>query len=292
MPPIRPLAGHASSPSRRGLTDAAAGPMRVCTWNIHAWGDAAGRSRVQDVIDVLRTVDADVVVLNEVLSPGGPLLRVAQALDKDVFYGPAAYGGNAVLAPRGSLAQSVPLVVPGGEARNAVVVDVGATGIGVVGVHLDDRREAVRCAQLRTLFDRITGLGPHVVAGDLNAIDPEDHPLARRAEIEAARARHRLEPSMNDVVTMLRDAGYVDAARAGGHRGPLPEALQRTCWAGTRVDHVWLDARLAPRATVISVEVVETDASDHQPVVVTIDVGARSWSTSSATASSPPARGA
>ena len=172
MPPIRPLAGHASSPSRRGLTDAAAGPMRVCTWNIHAWGDAAGRSRVQDVIDVLRTVDADVVVLNEVLSPGGPLLRVAQALDKDVFYGPAAYGGNAVLAPRGSLAQSVPLVVPGGEARNAVVVDVGATGIGVVGVHLDDRREAVRCAQLRTLFDRITGLGPHVVAGDLNAIDP------------------------------------------------------------------------------------------------------------------------
>ena len=272
--PIRPHPAHASSSFRRGLSDAPAGPMRVCTWNIHAWGDAAGRSRVQDVIAVLRTVGADVVVLNEVLSPGGPLLRVAQALDKDVFYGPAAYGGNAVLAPRGSLAQSLALVVPGGEARNAVVVDVGDTGISVVGVHLDDRHEAVRCAQLRTLFESIKGLGPHVVAGDLNAVDPEDHPPARRAEIEAARARHRLEPSMNDVVAMLRDAGYLDAARAGGQRGPLPEALQRTCWAGTRVDHVWLDARLAPRATVVSVEVVETDASDHQPVVVTIDVGA------------------
>jgi endonuclease/exonuclease/phosphatase family metal-dependent hydrolase len=245
--------------------------MRICTWNIHAWGDAAGRGRVDDVIDVLHDLNADVVALNEVLSAGGALLRLASVLDKDVWFGPAGFGGNAVLAPRGSTGRSVALVVRGGEARSAVVVQL-ASGISVVGVHLDHRRETVRCAQLRRLLDDILGLGPHVVAGDLNAIDPDDSPAERFEEIERVRARHGLEPSSSDVVSALRSAGYVDAARARGEVGPLPEALRSSCHAGTRVDHVWLDAALAKRAAVVAVAVPDVDASDHRPVVVDLEL--------------------
>ena len=240
--------------------------MRICTWNIHAWGDAAGRSRVDDVIGVLAGLQADVVVLNEVLSPGGPLLRLSRHLDRDVFFGPAAFGGNAVLAPRGATARSVTLAVKGGEVRNALVVDVG--DVVVVAVHLDHRRESVRCAQLRVLWDALAAPGPHLLVGDLNAIDPLDLPLPRYREVAAMRARHGHEAPRDDVVRLLRAAGYVDTARIGAAPGPLPERLQRTCWAGTRVDHVWLDRALSPRITGSAIHIVDSDASDHEPVVV------------------------
>jgi endonuclease/exonuclease/phosphatase family metal-dependent hydrolase len=240
--------------------------MRICTWNIHAWGDAAGRSRVDDVIAVLAGLQADVVVLNEVVSPGGPLIRLSQALDRAVFFGAAAFGGNAVLAKAGSSARAITLSVRGGEARNALVVDVG--GVVVVGVHLDHRHEDVRCEQLRVLIGGLSGVGPHAIVGDLNAIDPADYPPSRLAEVAAMRARHRHEAPRADVVTLLREAGYVDSARVVAPAGPLPERLGRTCWAGTRIDHVWLDAGLAAAATVKDIRVIDSDASDHAPVVV------------------------
>jgi len=239
--------------------------------NIHAWGDAEGRSRVDDVIAVLADIHADVVVLNEVLSPSGPLTRLAQRLGKEAFFGPAAFGGNAVLAPAGAQARAVTLSVRGGEARNALVVNVG--DVTVVGVHLDHRLEDVRCAQLRVLLAELSGIGPHAIVGDLNALALDDYPEARMAEIAAMRARYGHEVARADVVTHLRDAGYVDSARVGVAPGPLPERLWRTCWTGTRIDHIWLSADLARTAAVDSIRVIDSDASDHVPVVVDLKPG-------------------
>lgn len=242
--------------------------MRIGTFNVHGWGDSAGRSRVDELIAVVAATRCDVLVLNEVISPGGPLLRLADALNLQAFFGAAGYGGNAVLAPRGSTARTVRLQVPGSEARSAVIVDL-VGGFHVVGVHLDYRREALRLEQLQLLLAELAGLGPHVVAGDLNAMDLRDHPPDEQAAIIAHRARSGWEPAAEDVVRRLRGAGYVDTARFDVEvDAPLPPERRSTCWVGTRIDHIWLDPRLARTARVVAVDVIDTDVSDHRPVMV------------------------
>jgi exonuclease III len=111
-----------------------------------------------------------------------------------------------------------------------------------------------------------------VLAGDLNAVRAADYPPERWRDIVARRAAYGREAPSVDVVHALDARGFVDCARGRpAHEGPLaplPEALQQTCWVGTRVDMVWLDAAAHAAFACTEVRVVETDVSDHRPVVV------------------------
>lgn len=254
--------------------------MRFCTFNVHAWCDASGRRRVNETIDLLAHTRADVLVLNEVVSHDDPALgQVAAALGMQASFAPAAWGGNAVLTRERQVgARRLVLHASDAEARSAAIVEV-ATPIGpvvVIGTHLDHRREAVRLRQVQVLLDALEEADcPHVIAGDLNALRTSDYPPETLAAIVARRSRSAHEPASDDVVHRLDAAGYVDAVRlahAVDLRRPLPSSLRSTCWTGTRVDYVWLDRRLAERVRGTAAEVVQTDVSDHLPVVVEIEL--------------------
>lgn len=250
--------------------------VRFCTFNVHAWCDASGRRRVAETIDVLARTRADVVVLNEVLSHDDhALAQVAAGLGMRASFAPAAWGGNAVLTRTDQVAtRRLVLDDAHGEARSAALVEI-ATPIGplvVVGTHLDHRREAVRLRQVQLLLDVLAVVDtPHMIAGDFNALRTSDYPPERLAAITARRRRSAHEPPSDDVVRHLDAAGYVDAVRlahAADLQRPLPLSLRSTCWAGTRVDYVWLDRRLVARVRKAAAKVVKTDVSDHLPVVV------------------------
>jgi endonuclease/exonuclease/phosphatase family metal-dependent hydrolase len=254
--------------------------VRFCTFNVHAWCDASGRRRVDETIEVLARARADVVVLNEVLSHDDQALGlVAAALDMQSTFAPAAWGGNAVLTRAGPIgARRLVLHAADGEARSAVLVEV-ASPIGplvVIGTHLDHRREAVRVRQVELLLEAVADVqAPHVIAGDFNAMRTSDYPPEVLAAIAARRRRSAYELPSDDVVHRLDAAGYVDAVRlahAVDPQRPLPSSSRSTCWAGTRVDYVWLDRALAARVRGATAEVVQTDVSDHLPVVVEVQL--------------------
>jgi endonuclease/exonuclease/phosphatase family metal-dependent hydrolase len=256
--------------------------LRVCTFNVHGFGDAQGRSRLQETIAVLGALACDVLVLNEVLAFNGALERLADALGMHASYGAAGYGGNAILLREKPRAvENVPLTVHGRELRTALCAElIGPAGpLVIAATHLDDRSEDARCAQLTVLRAHLSRAStPHVMAGDFNAVRTADYAPARLLEIAKLRAKNAREPPRDDVAFMMDGWGYVDAARLA-HAGdsaryaqslttPLPEGLAVTCWVGTRIDQVWLDARAAAQLTCAHARVVETDVSDHRPVVV------------------------
>lgn len=263
-------------------------PLRLCVWNVHSWRDRSGRTRVDDVIDVLRAADCDLVLLNE--APRGTVLsRVADTLAMNVAEAGALWAGNAVLARVPFIAaHKVPLQSRFGELRSAVVIDVdvgGAVGLPggaplrVVCTHLDHQREQCRLEQLAALQAWL-GDSADLIGGDFNALRLADYPADERAHIERRRAAAQIEPAADDVVDRLEALGFVDAARASpepdaddadGADGELPARLRTTCWAGTRVDYLWLGPRFARRVRVRRIEVLDVDVSDHRPVVVTLD---------------------
>ena len=256
--------------------------MRFCTLNVHLWSDAAGRSNVDRVIDVLRGLDCDVVALQEELREGAQLARVASALGLHHALGAEAWLGNALLAKRPLEAVEVaPLTVGYEEGRCALIatVRVDRGPLDVCALHLDPHDERTRLRQLARFSEAIARRDPaHLVLGDFNALRLSDYPDDALDAVRVARTRHDREEPRGDVIAQMDALGYVDllrlmrAATPGAYRDalltPLPDGARATCWAKTRIDYAWASPAALALRSLVRADIVETDASDHHAVVV------------------------
>lgn len=265
---FRPASGALGGPATRFE-----GVIRLATYNIH-WGMGAdGVHDLNRVVDVLRRIDADVVVLNEVdvyWRRSGNVhqaVHLAAATEYPHWYFAPAFTtwasgtwrrsqyGNLLLSrfPIVS-ARTVPLPNPlGREPRAALVAQlaVGERRLVVIGTHLG-LNKTERLAQTATLGDMAEAYArpacpfacaapPVVVLGDFNA-QPQS------AEIQ--------------LLTTAR-TGLVDvhllAAADDGDTFPYPEPL-------ARIDYIFISRQLAD--DVVSYGPVAAAGSDHLPVVL------------------------
>jgi endonuclease/exonuclease/phosphatase family metal-dependent hydrolase len=227
--------------------------LRIVSWNVHA-----GRTMpIQRVAQELVRVAPDIVLIQEIDvgtvrsgSTDQPQV-LADALAMPHAFA-AAYpfdGGFYGLALHARFPfqdVQVRFLDPTGAGEQRIALSawlcVGATTLRAVNVHLDNisRDSAARNAVESVQWVNTDLAAGAVLAGDFNA-DPTD-------------------PGPQGVVA----AGLVDVL---GRFDPRPTLLQR------RIDYVFADARLAAGVTAARVE--SSDASDHLPLVVDLEVPAR-----------------
>lgn len=230
--------------------------LRVASYNIKAGVD----SSLDEIAEVLREIDADVVALQEVDLgvPRSEGLDQTEVLAQALGYPHFAYAsarkrrggdfGVAVLS-RLPLAGAERIDLHGGlraQPRAALdaTVCVGGAPLRVVSVHADFVSSAAR-RDIRTLRDRVledVGLGV-IIAGDLNV-----KPHARGPD----------ELRALGLVDLL--AGIDDAPTFPGFPGPK------------RIDYFFADAPLAAENGHHGGGVIETRASDHFPIWVDVPI--------------------
>lgn len=230
----------------------AGGALRIVSYNVHMGYDVHGRFDPDAIAAVLRSTDADVLVLNEVdrgwlLEGGHDLLRMlAERTGTEAAFAPAAdeVWGNAILS-RLPLSDVTVTALPRGDAAMrrsliSAVIDVGGgESLAIVGTHLHHVPEEpdVRLLQARAVAAEVSRLRdrglPVAVLGDLNA--PADAP--------------ELEP-----------LAFLEDAVPGGQ--PTYPAHDPS----VRLDHVLITADLEASDPAIT----PTTASDHLPVSVTV----------------------
>ncbi|RYD14921.1 MAG: endonuclease [Lysobacteraceae bacterium] len=224
--------------------------LRIATWNMHAGVGLDGRFAPARIARVLEELDADIVALQEFGSRRAfdMLARLEQAAGARGIAMPtfSKFGcdfGNVVLSRLPVLASAcIDLACDRREPRNAVdlVVDAGAAGrLRVVATHLGLGR-AERESQL-TRLDAVLGEAgrePTVLLGDFNAW--RSRALAR---FEAAFGRARAPATFPS---------------------PFPLAA---------LDRILV----APAAVLLALDVhrsrIARIASDHLPLVATLDIG-------------------
>ncbi|NNU27946.1 endonuclease/exonuclease/phosphatase family protein [Isoptericola sediminis] len=240
------------------------GQLTVLSWNVHYGVSADPSVRLGEMAEVIRSSGADVVALQEVsrgwvVGGGADMLTfLAHETGLEHAFVPAADRrfGNALLwDPARVTASDVERVeLPYGEGpqdRSALAATfrpldtagpASTEQVRVVVTHLQHREEngATRRDQLETLVAAEPVDGPYLLAGDLNA-----------------------EPGWPEL-EVLADAGLVSAQDAAGDPAALtsPAAAPRY-----RVDWVFVSADL----TVTSFEVLDVVASDHRPLLVTVE---------------------
>ena len=219
--------------------------VRVLCWNVHGF-----RAGVGEATDVVTKLAPDVLLLQET-GPRGSLAGFVSALDLRVSVDPAAAFRrrvcNAVAARKPWTIEATHHVrFPAGSwwhPRGAAVADLGLgpARLRVISTHLGlDPVERNRHARdLLVEVDRYNG--PSVVGGDLNA-----HPHQYAAVLLAERLHDAWEPAIGT-----------------GHTYPAgsPEA---------RIDYVFVTGQLTVRDT----DVIETDASDHLPILAELELHA------------------
>ena len=245
--------------------------LRILSYNIRRGG--AGRE--EPLAAVIRSVNPDIVVLEEATRPD-VVERLARETGMDEW---SARAGKSLAFmsrhPVATFAARQPVI-----SRHAFLEIVPSTaGWRVFGVHLSAVHaawtERRRLFELRALLRAVaaSGKGPHVLIGDFNTVapgeifDPRRLPRRLRALVWLSGGHIR----WRTIATVLA-AGYVDSFRQlhpndVGYTLPTPDP------------HVRLDYAFVPGAFaqhVRSCEIVRTpevaQASDHFPLLVELDV--------------------
>lgn len=227
--------------------------VRIVSYNVHGCVGLDGRFRPDRIADVLASLDADIVALQEVedrrFAGGRVSAYLAERLRMDSHRGPTlrrgdADYGNLLLSRHDAIRLQIhDLSVPGREARGAIEAefDLGGHGVRMIATHFG-LTGAERSRQLRQLLPALDreGADVRVLAGDLN----EWRPIA---------GTHR---------SLRRVFGRGPRPRTFPARAPVL-ALDRICVAPRRVV-ARLEAVSSPIARV---------ASDHLPLSCELRLG-------------------
>ena len=246
--------------------------MRVLVYNIHAGKDAKGVDNLSRVADLIRTTNADIALLQEVdrgttRSGNTDQLRVLAGLTgfhaafgKTLDYQGGDYG--IAIFSRWPISSDtllrLPVVPPqersgsGYEPRGALRVVIQAPGapLIVLNTHIDASREDFyRRQEMATLLQLASGAINErrrsiLLGGDLNA-----------------------EPG-SAVMGMLEGSPLRDPWEGCGEGNALTYPADKPV---KRIDYLLLPADWK----CVSARVIETEASDHRPVLFVIQRGGR-----------------
>lgn len=262
--------------------------MRLMTYNILTGGLDAdmGDRRWPHLVEVIRSVQPDVLVLNECnyfeLNRFQRFHRMERALGMRGLFALAETGFHVAIFMRREVE-----VIEHGAASSVhhamleakLVLD--GMPITVVGVHLCPFGGQNRVAEAE-LLTRVAKPDEWVfIAGDMNAISRIDASRMKVDEWAARRQARHLFPGTREIDTramsVLEGAGLVDlGAAAGICKAPtaLTSLIPGHESYRVRIDYVFGSERVAAglrHAEVIQTEIAER-ASDHYPVWVDVEL--------------------
>jgi endonuclease/exonuclease/phosphatase family metal-dependent hydrolase len=237
-------------------------PLRVLVYNIHAGKDAAGTGNLDRVAEIVRSSRSDIVMLQEVdnrtrrsggvdqLSRLRELTGFHGVFGKTIDYDGGEYGIG--ILSRWPITSwrliQLPVEIADSavraryEARGALAARIAdpSGDIRVVNTHLDaSRSDSNRVQQANALIffaNAQQDSGFTILGGDLNS-----EPTSRVAELLATNGWKDL---------------YKDCGSASGFSFPANEPVKR-------IDYLYIKGRVSCK----SAAVLDTQASDHRPVL-------------------------
>lgn len=257
-------------------------PLEIATFNINGV-----RSRLQNLLEWLEKEAPDIVCLQELKATDAEFPREElRALGYGaVCHGQRSWNGVAILA-KGKDPIEVRRGLPGDEGdTQSRYLEAAAHGVLVACLYLPNGnpQPGPKFKYKLAWFDRLLahatalyGCGhPVVLVGDFNVVPTDFDIYNTRSWLKNA----LLQPEGRARFQHLLDQGWLDALR---RRFPAERVYTfwdyfRRHWetnSGLRIDHLLLNAELAPRLLNAGVDRWVRDrphASDHAPTWITID---------------------
>lgn len=237
--------------------------MRVLTYNIRE----GGAGRLQELAAVIRPQDPDIVVLAEASDPDNAAV-LAERLGLRLVIGEANNGFHLACLSRLPVVRWENHRLPTlAKTLLEVEVRLRRSRVTVFSTHLASSHDGWHAVdEVPSVLSvlRESAGGPHVLAGDLNALGPGD-PVGQPPAGESLRG-DAVDGSARRTVGLILEAGYVDCYRTA--HPAKPGFTYRSAAPFLRLDYVFSSPELA--VGLRGCDVVATArtraASDHFPV--------------------------
>ncbi|HEV2601991.1 MAG TPA: ankyrin repeat domain-containing protein [Candidatus Babeliales bacterium] len=266
---------------------------RIATYNVHLWKDAIGADAYQDILHVIAQIQADILVLQEVL-----LFDEAQ-VKKDLAA--LGYVYPPIFEPMGRIGgvqfgtmivSKYPFIQPplsmvyaansSEEKRNFINAKIRLPNglvISLYGTHLDpwDETGAVREKQVRELLEYVQKNPDDnvILAGDWNAVRRSDYEytvggksvwdMQTEQFLKRVPTRLRLREIPTQALQDIERAGFKDCFTAAGIAGP-----KYTVWTGTVVDFIFCAQKW--NLPIDGCYLYFSAVSDHLPVIMDVRI--------------------
>jgi exodeoxyribonuclease-3 len=260
--------------------------IRIATFNVNGI-----RSRLPHLLAWLEREAPDIACLQELKArdEAFPATEIRAAGYDALWHGQASWNGVAILSRGGAPVESRRVLPGEDDDHQARYLEAAVQGIIVACLYLPNGnpQPGPKFDYKLRWFDRLirhaAGLyasgHPVVLAGDFNVV-PTDFDIY---DPRSWRKDALLQPETRERYASLLAQGWVDALRA-----THPDQRIYTFWdyfrqhwprnAGLRIDHLLLNAELAPRLLSAGVDTWVRDlpkASDHAPAWLTLRRGTR-----------------
>lgn len=264
--------------------------IRIITFNVHGWNSEHGEDNLEKIIELFQKLKPHIIFLQEVIhwqQGKSSLIRLSESLKMEYICELAAVGlSNAILSMFPMIEKwSRHLRV--GQAERRVLVGarlkIGTKTLPVFATHLDSLNEEIRISQLQIITNFIEQTlqtdEPHILGGDFNSLNFLDYSEESWNVLKQKR-RFWEPPRIEVLLELLNNQKYIDPfAYIYNQNNPNNENSNKqspknypepTSWAGTRIDYILFSYNFSGK--ILSYETVQTNASDHQPVLVSFQL--------------------
>lgn len=261
--------------------------IRIATYNVHGWDDPFNNSNLDGMCKVINTIDADVIILQEVVLNPQIIKTLSERLNctistrnfcKTMSYGWHGEFGNLVISklPIHALTAHTYSTPKGRETRcfiKAELVLAHQKKLSIYGTHLEVRdtsdNESTRVSEVKELLkyahaDKNENI---IITGDFNAVRKEDYDYTVNGksvwDMLVEENKKRGFPTPTNALDTLKEHGFVDSFT----KAQLPKP-RFTVWPGTAVDFIFVSPtwNLPLNGSYVYYDA----ASDHLPVILDI----------------------
>lgn len=268
--------------------------VRVATYNVHMWKDAHGAKNFDAIMNTISQVNADVLVLQEVLMFDKEYIMkrlkelgyVHTSAGRTATFGGTFFGNmvvskypfntSASLIKTYDADQKYP-----GERRCYIKSTVQLPQnkeITVYGTHLDvyDETENLRTQEIQELIaDSAHSKTPCIIAADYNAVRKKDYQYEVNgksvwAMLNESNKKRTGMPTQTRALETLEQHNFVDSFTSNNQQNP-----RATVWSGTAVDFLYLNDAWQKQNADLSLGksyVYYSSASDHLPILMDMTI--------------------
>jgi exodeoxyribonuclease-3 len=257
-------------------------PIKIATFNVNGI-----RARLPHLLLWLEKEQPDIACLQELksVSEGFPMLDIRAAGYEAIWHGQRSWNGVAILV-KGTKPVEIRRALPGDpndDHSRYIEAEVGSLIVGCLYLPNGNPQPGPKFDYKLRWFERLIEHAaelfasgrPVILAGDYNVVPTDFDIYNPRSWLKDA----LLQPESRECYRRLLAQGWTDALRKH-----FPEERIYTFWdyfrqswqrnAGLRIDHLLLNAELAPRLLEAGVDRWVRDLekpSDHAPTWVTLE---------------------
>lgn len=265
--------------------------FRIATYNIHYWTDPFRRASFDRILEVIREINADVLILQEFIPQPGFKASRREANDfwkkieglgyryhffKEAVFLGVPFGNAILLKYPAEIEMEGIFEEKFGQPRSylyAKVILPNKKPLNVYGTHLDvyDKTGLARERQTNELIKIIDQERENIILGaDFNAVRRQDYQymVDEKSVWGLLTADFKERTGLSVIPTGVHDrlikSGFVDSFSQAHQSVP-----RFTVWSGVTIDFLYLKNWELP---ILGCYVYYSAASDHLPVIMDVDI--------------------